>query len=387
MYKVQTLNKISKYGTDLFTKNFECADGVENPDAILLRSFNMHESTLPESLKAVARAGAGTNNIPIDKCSEKGIVVMNTPGANANAVKELVLLGMLLASRNAYDGITWAKTLAGKGSEVKGLVEKGKSNYAGSEILGKNLAVIGLGAIGVKIANDAAALGMNVSGYDPFISVTSAWKISNCVKYSSDIDSILADADYVSLNLPLIDSTKNFINADKFKVMKKGAVLLNFSRSELVDNTALIDALKSGIVGKYVTDFPTDEVLTLENVIPIPHLGASTEEAEDNCAIMAVNQIMDYLENGNITNSVNFPDCASEKKGLKRITIANKNIPNIIGQITPILAGANININEYINKSQDQYAYNIIDINSEIDNATIDKLKNIEGVVMVRVLG
>jgi D-3-phosphoglycerate dehydrogenase len=386
MYKVQTLNKISKYGTNLFTKNFEYSDSVENPDAILLRSFNMHDSTIPESLKAVARAGAGTNNIPIDKCTEKGIVVMNTPGANANAVKELVLLGMLLASRNVYEGIVWAKSLMGKGSEIKGLVEKGKSNFVGNEILGKTLAIIGLGAIGVKIANDAAALGMNVIGCDPYISVSSAWKISNSVKYSSDIDSLLAEADYISLNLPLLDSTKNFINADKFKVMKKGVILLNFARAELIDNAALIDALKSGVIGKYVSDFPADDIMAFENVIPVPHLGASTPEAEDNCAIMAVNQIMDYLENGNITNSVNFPDCASERKGVKRITIANKNVPNIIGQITPVLASANINISEYINKHKDQYAYNIIDIDSEIDAATIDKLKKIEGVVMVRIL-
>ncbi len=386
MFNILTLNRISEVGTDLFSENFSFSDKVTDPDGVLLRSYNMHDMEIPSSLKAVARAGAGVNNIPIDKCSEKGIVVFNTPGANANAVKELVILGMLLASRNVYQGICWTKTLEGKGSEVKNLVEKNKSNFVGNEIMGKKLAVIGLGAIGVKIANDAAALGMDVTGYDPYISVASAWRISNRVKYTSSLESLLANADYVSLNLPLIDATKGFINKEKFSMMKKGVILLNFARGELVDNPSLVQALENETIGKYVTDFPTDDIMKFESVIPIPHLGASTPEAEDNCAVMAVNQIMDYLENGNITNSVNFPDCSSEKKGLKRITIANKNIPNIIGQITPILANAGINISEYLNKSRGEYAYNIIDIDSEIDSSVIDLLKKISGVVMVRVL-
>ncbi len=386
MFNILTLNRISEVGTDLFSENFSFSDKVTDPDGVLLRSYNMHDMDIPSSLKAVARAGAGVNNIPIDKCSEKGIVVFNTPGANANAVKELVILGMLLASRNVYQGICWTKTLEGKGSEVKNLVEKNKSNFVGNEIMGKKLAVIGLGAIGVKIANDAAALGMDVTGYDPYISVASAWRISNRVKYTSSLESLLANADYVSLNLPLIDATRGFINKEKFSMMKKGVILLNFARGELVDNPSLVQALENETIGKYVTDFPTDDIMKFESVIPIPHLGASTPEAEDNCAVMAVNQIMDYLENGNITNSVNFPDCSSEKKGLKRITIANNNIPNIIGQITPILANAGINISEYLNKSRGEYAYNIIDIDSEIDSNVIDSLKKISGVVMVRVL-
>lgn len=387
MFKIQTLNKISSRGLDLLPHDtYEYASAIVNPDAILVRSQNMLDMEFPSSLRAIARAGAGVNNIPVDKCSEKGIVVFNTPGANANAVKELVLLSLLISSRRVFQGITWARSLAGKGAETGKLIEKGKSNFEGPEITGKKLGVIGLGAIGVMVANDAEALGMEVYGFDPFLSVDAAWGLSRSVKKAVSIDSLLAESDYITLHVPLNDSTRGKINKDKFDLMKKGVRILNFARGEIVNTGDMIEAINKGIVDAYVTDFPTDELLGLDKVIPIPHLGASTPESEENCAVMAVNQTRDYLENGNIKNSVNFPECFLPPSGTQRITIANKNVPNMIGQITPVLAQANINIADMLNKSKKEYAYNIIDIDGVVEDSVIEKLQAIEGVIMVRIL-
>lgn len=388
MYKIQTLNKISATGLDLFPREkYEMASEILNPDGVLLRSFKMHDMEIPETVKAIARAGAGVNNIPIEKCTEKGIVVFNTPGANANGVKELVLASLFNSSRDLFGGIEWAKTLIGSGDEVPKLVEKGKSNFAGPEIKGKTLGVIGLGAIGVSVANDAASLGMKVTGFDPFISVEAAWGLSRAIKKASSLDKLIAESDYITMHVPLNDSTKGLLNFEKFKMMKKGVRILNFSRGGLVNNKDLIAAMEEGIVAKYVTDFPDEAMLKKESVIALPHLGASTPEAEDNCAIMAVEQIVDYLENGNIKNSVNFPECRVERTpGSSRIIIANKNIPNMVGQITGILAEEKINIAEMLNKHRGDNAYNIIDTDSEIKEDLIEKIADIEGVIMVRVL-
>jgi D-3-phosphoglycerate dehydrogenase len=387
MYKIQTLNRISPKGLNLLPHdNYEYATEIVNPDAILVRSSQMHDMKLPASLKAIARAGTGVNNIPIQNCSERGIVVFNTPGANANGVKEMVLMGLFISSRKVFQGITWAKSLIGNVDEVPKIIEKGKSNYAGPEIKGKKLGVIGLGAIGVMVANDAEALGMEVVGYDPFLSVESAWGLSRTVKKALSLDSLIADSDYVTLHIPLNDETKGIINRQKFAIMKKGVRILNFARGELVHNKDLKEAIGQGIVEMYVTDFPNEDLLKIDNVIPIPHLGASTPESEENCAVMAVTQLRNYLEEGNIKNSVNFPECILSPSGSKRIIIANKNIPNMIGQITPILAQANINIADMLNKSKGNYAYNIIDIDNTIEDETIEKLRAVEGVIMVRVL-
>jgi len=387
MFKIQTLNKISPQGLALLPhENYEYASEIVNPDGILVRSQDMHSMELPQSLKGVARAGAGVNNIPIDKCSERGIVVFNTPGANANAVKELVLLGLLLSSRRVFQGISWAKGLTGKGDDVSKLIEKGKSNYDGPEIKGKKLGVIGLGAIGVMVANDAESLGMEVSGFDPFMSIDSAWGLSRTVKRAISLDSLIADSDYITLHVPLNESTRGKLTKEKFEIMKKGVRILNFARGEIVNSADLLEAIANGIVKCYVTDFPTGEMLTNDKVIPIPHLGASTPESEENCAAMAVCQLRDYLENGNIKNSVNFPECCLPTSGNQRITIANKNVPNIIGQFTSILAQEGLNIADMLNKSKKDYAYNIIDIDGSVSDAVLAKLQAVEGVIAVRVI-
>jgi D-3-phosphoglycerate dehydrogenase / 2-oxoglutarate reductase len=387
VYKIQTLNKISTLGLELFPReNYEIASEIMNPDGAIVRSFDMHEMPIPESLKVIARAGAGVNNIPIDKCSQKGVVVLNTPGANANSVKELVIASMLLCSRKVYQGISWAKTLVGKGDEVPKLIEKGKSNFEGPEIFGKRLGVIGLGAIGVKVANDAISLGMDVLGHDPIISVEAAWELSHNVKRAIGLDGLLSKSDYITLHVPLNDKTKGMINKDKFALMKKGVRILNFARGGLVNNEDLKWAIKEGIVAAYVTDFPDEELLKMDNVIPIPHLGASTPEAEDNCAKMAVAQVKNFLEFGNIKNSVNFPDCEMEPAGRTRITIGNNNVPNMVGQITTVLAAEKINIADLLNKSKGELAYNIIDIDGAVTDGAIAKLKAIKGVIMVRVI-
>jgi len=387
LYNILTLNKISSKGLDLFSKDkYNVGDNIENPDAIILRSFSMHEMELPETLKAVARAGAGVNNIPIEKCSEKGIVVFNTPGANANAVKELTIAALFLASRKIVQGIQWAKTLAGQGDAVPKLVEKGKSNFAGPEIEGKKLGVIGLGAIGVMVANAAHSLGMEVEGYDPYISVDSAWGLSRSIKKATDINSLLETSDYITLHVPLTPDTKNMIDAEQFAKMKKGVRLLNFSRGELVNNQALISAINDQIVAAYVTDFACDELLNIEQVICIPHLGASTPESEENCAVMAVKEVMDFLENGHIKNSVNFPDCELVRSADYRITIAHKNIPNMVGQMSTGLANSGINIANMLNKSKKDMAYTIIDTEEPLPEEIVNKIKSIDGVLNVRVL-
>lgn len=392
MFKIQTLNKISLAGLSLLERDkYETASEMTNPDGIILRSFKMHDMELPASLKAVARAGAGVNNIPIDKCTEKGIVVFNTPGANANSVKELVIAGMLTAVRRIPEAIDWCKTLADKGDEVPQLVEKGKSQFAGTEIKGKTLGVIGLGAIGVMVANTAAAMGMKVIGSDPYISVDAAWGLSREVKKAISLDSLIAESDFITVHVPLTDTTKGMFNADKFNIMKKGTVLLNFARGGLVKNEDLNAAIEAGIISTYMTDFPDAELIGMKNVICVPHLGASTEEAEDNCAAMAATEIKDFLEYGNIKNSVNFPDCSMPFTGRKRITIINKDMPNVIGQFSSIIAADKINIAEFINKSKKGYAYNIIEIDSEVSDElmadVIEKLKAAEGVIAVRLIG
>lgn len=387
MYTIQTLNEISDKGLSLLPKDrYQISSDATDPDGIILRSFKMHDMEMPENLKAVARAGAGVNNIPLDVCTQKGIVVFNTPGANANSVKELVLTGMLISSRKIHDSITWSQTLKGKGAEVGKLVEKGKKNFAGPEILGKRLAVVGLGAIGVMVANAAVALGMEVYGFDPYISVESAWGLSRAVKRANSLEACIADADFLTIHVPLLDSTKHMVNDALLNKAKSGLRLLNFARGELVDNQAVIRAIEAGKVSAYVTDFPSDELLGVDGVIPIPHLGASTPEAEENCAIMAAQELAMFLETGNIKNSVNFPDCQMDFTGNTRLLIANRNIPNMVGQITTILAEESINIADMINKHRGEVAYNIIDLDGAISDAALGRIRSIEGILMTRVL-
>ena len=388
MFKIQTLNKIDPIGLKNFPLDqYEIASEFSNPDGIIVRSMKMHDLELPSKLKAIARAGAGVNNIPIDKCTNQGIVVFNTPGANAHAVKELTIAGLLLASRDVAASIEWAKTLIGKGDEVPALIEAGKKNFAGQEIRGKTLAVIGLGAIGVLVANAAQALGMNVLGYDPFISVKHAWKLSRNVKQAEGMESLLANADYVTLQIPLSAETKGFINKEKFKMMKNGVRLMNFARGGLVDNTDLAAAIESGKVARYITDFPDEETLKMDKVISIPHLGASTEESETNCAIMAVDEIREFLENGNIINSVNFPPAEMERTGGARIIVANKNVPNMVSQVSSLLAGEGYNIANMLNRNKAEIAYNIIDVDrKEASPEIADKIAAIDGVIMVRII-
>ncbi len=388
MFKIQTLNAIDPNGLTIFpSSDYDIASEISNPDAIVLRSFKMHDMELPESLKAIARAGAGVNNIPLEKCTDNGIVVFNTPGANANGVKEIVIAGLMLASRDIAESIVWAKTLIGQGDQVPSLVEKGKKNFAGQEIQGKTLAVIGLGAIGVLVANAAKALGMNVIGYDPYISVKHALELSRKVTWVEGIEPLLAQADYITVNIPLTPETKGYINKEKFAMMKDDVRILNFARGGLIDVADLKIALASGKVAKYITDFPNEEELKMDGVIAIPHLGASTKESETNCAIMAVNQVKDYLENGNIKNSVNFPEAKMELHNEARILIANRNVPNMVSQISTVLAAEGINIDNMLNKKRDDIAYNIIDVDSQtVDESIKEKLMAIEGIFMVRII-
>ena len=386
MFKIQTLNKIAKCGLDNFDEKYEISDTVENPDGIILRSFKMHDMKVGDNLKAVARAGAGTNNIPVDEYAKKGIVVFNTPGANANAVKELTIAGLLLASRKITDAVDWAKTLKGNGDNVGPMVEKGKSAFAGPEIKGKTLGVIGLGAIGVQVANAAEALGMKVIGYDPFLSVEAAWAINTSIKKSNDINRIFAVCDYITLHLPLNDNTRGLVNAELLENANEGIRILNFARGELVDTKALLEALESGKVASYVTDFPNDEVIGVKNVVAIPHLGASTPESEDNCATMAGKELVDYLENGNINNSVNYPSCSMPRSGDLRITIAHLNKQSMLSQISSIISGHGINIENMINKSKKDYAYTIIDASGTVKDNDIQAIADIEGVLKVRII-
>ena len=387
MYKIKKLNKIAPEGLALFNMNdYEIGTEISAPELIILRSFDMHDMELPPTLLGIGRAGAGVNNIPVDKCTEQGIVVFNTPGANANAVKEITIAGLLLASRDIVDGINFSATIKDKGAEVPALVEANKKQFAGQEIMGKTLGVMGLGKIGVMVANAALDLGMNVIGYDPFISVEAAWGLSREVKRAEGLDALVAQSDYITLHTPLIDATRGIINAEKFGRMKKGVAILNFSRGGIVNNDDLRRAIADGIVRRYVTDFPDEDLLAMDKVINIPHLGASTEEAETNCAVMVAHQLKNFVETGVIKNSVNFPDCKLEPSADYRLTVMNRNIPNMVGQISSILAKAGINISEMINKSKGDYAYNIIDIGSEPTQAVIEAIYNIDGIVKVRSL-
>ena len=383
MFNILTLNKIAKCGLDQLNDNYKITDDANvDADGIILRSFKMHDMELPESLKAVARAGAGTNNIPIDKCSEMGIVVFNSPGANANAVKELVIAGMLLASRDVIGGVAWANTLTG--DDVDKQVEKGKSNFAGCEIKGKTLGIIGLGAIGILVANAAYALGMEVIGYDPYLSVDSALKLSRHVKKANSPEEVYAAADYITIHVPLMDSTRNTINAETIAQMKDGVIILNFARGGLVNNADIKKALADGKVAKYVVDFADSETVNQPGIINIPHLGASTAESEDNCAVMAAQELTDYLENGNILNSVNFPNCSLPEDNIGRIAIAHKNIPNVIAKFTEALSS--VNISDMINKSKGELAYTIINTDHAIPAEAIEKLNQIDAVIRVRVI-
>lgn len=386
MYNILTLNKIANCGlSQLSAEKYSITDdAAAAADGIILRSFAMHDMELPESLLAVARAGAGTNNIPIDKCTDKGIVVFNTPGANANAVKELVLAGLFMSSRKITDGIAWANTLTG--DDVAKQVEKGKSNFAGQEIQGKTLGVIGLGAIGVLVANAAHHLGMKVVGYDPYLSVDYALKLSSHITKVNDLKAVFEQADYITIHVPLTPDTKYLVNGDSIAQMKDGVKILNFARGELVNNDDIKAALASGKVSSYVVDFPSAETVNQPGIIAIPHLGASTEESEDNCAVMAAHEIADYLENGNILNSVNFPNCSLPEGGQGRIAIIHKNVPNMITQFTKIFADENINISEMINKSKKDNAYTLLNTDDIITNDLVDKLKAINDVIRIRVI-
>ena len=388
MYKIQTLNKIATCGLDNFPRDdYEVASTITDADAILVRSQEMHDMKLPETVKAVARAGAGTNNIPIPELTEKGIVVFNTPGANANAVKELVILALLLSNRPVIAANAWANGLAGKGDEIPDLAEKGKSQFVGPELKGKTLGVIGLGAIGAMVANTAVELGMTVIGYDPFMSIAAAWRLNTNVKYAETLDTLLAKSDYITIHVPQTNDTKGFINADKLNAMKNGVRIINIARGGLVNNADMLAAISSGKVAEFVTDFAAEELLNNSKVICFPHLGASTPEAEDNCAVMAVNELREFLEKGNITNSVNFPKCTTDNaipSGGTRLCISHKNIPNLVSQFTTILGAAKLNIAGMINQSKNDVAYNIIDVDGKVDDATVAKLTAIENVTKVR---
>ncbi|HKJ84421.1 MAG TPA: phosphoglycerate dehydrogenase [Spirochaetia bacterium] len=386
MYTIRTMNKIADRGLSLLPADeYQIADDAGSPDAILVRSAKLHDEAFPESLQAIARAGAGVNNIPIDRCSERGIVVFNTPGANANSVKELVLAGMLLASRGIHEGMSWVRENAGL-EDLDKAVEKEKKRFAGIELMGKTLGVAGLGAIGVMVSNAAAALGMRVIGFDPFISVESAWGLSRSVERASSLEQLLASCDYITLHVPLNDATKGMIGAEQFAAMKPGSRLLNFARGGLVDDAAVIAALNDGRLARYVTDFPSSDVAGHEGVLALPHLGASTEEAEENCAIMAARQVRDYLERGTIVNSVNFPECRLDATAHQRILIANRNIPNMVGQVTTILANHSINILNLLNRHRGELAYNIIDIDGSVPNEAVEQLRAVDGVIFVRII-
>ena len=387
MKTIHCLNPISKLGTRLFDDTYTMVDDAAKAEGILVRSASMHEMELSENLLAVARAGAGVNNIPLETCAEAGVVVFNTPGANANGVKELVLAGMLLGARDIVGGIQWCKERTDD-PEIAKSVEKGKKAFAGHEIKGKKLGVIGLGAIGAEVANAAAALGMEVYGYDPFISVNAAWNLSRDVEHITSVDTIYKECDYITVHVPLLDSTREMINEKSLDMMKDGVVILNFARDLLVNDNDMEKALKSGLVKRYITDFPNPKTVGMEGVIAIPHLGASTEESEDNCAVMAVEELKDYLENGNIRHSVNYPDCdMGVCRGACRIAVLHRNIPNMIGQVTAILADCNVNISDMTNKSRDKYAYTLLDLEDRVDVETVGRLTQIKGVLRVRVIG
>ncbi|MBO5046691.1 MAG: phosphoglycerate dehydrogenase [Clostridia bacterium] len=382
--KVLKLNAISPIAEPIF-KGYEYSDTAENPEGIMLRSFAMHEYPLGDNLLGVARAGAGVNNIPIDKCTEKGIVVFNTPGANANAVKELVLCELFLGGRKIVDGANWAQSLKGQDGVPK-LVEKGKGKFVGCEVLGKKLGVVGLGAIGAMVANAAIDLGMSVVGYDPFISVKNAWMINNRVEFTSDLNTVFAECDYITLHVPLTPDTKGMINAKTLEKCKDGVIIINNARGDLVVNADIIAAVESGKVSRYITDFPDEPLLNKENILCVPHLGASTPEAEDNCAYMAAKQLTDYLENGNITNSVNYPAVSMPRTSASRVCIHHKNVKEMLSKILAIVSSQGINVAHMQDQSKGEYAYLILDLDEKPSDACIELLKTLDGVVRVRVL-
>ena len=386
MRNIYCFNAISKYGTDRLTADYALTDDLARAEGVLVRSAALHETEFGDSLLAIARAGAGVNNIPLDRCANEGIVVFNTPGANANGVKELVIAGLLLAARDVVGGIEWCKENK-EDANIAKTVEKAKKAFAGYEIKGKKLGVIGLGAIGAEVANTAAALGMEVYGYDPYISINAAWALSRDVKHITSVDTIYQECDYITVHVPLLDSTRGMINGQTIGQMKDGVVVLNFARDLLVDDDAMAAALETGKVRRYVTDFPNPKSVAMKNVIAIPHLGASTEESEDNCAKMAVEELMDYLENGNIRNSVNYPNCdMGVCHAASRVAVLHLNVPNMIGQITGILAAGNVNISDMTNKSRDKYAYTLLDLENPAEEEMVEKLKAIKGVLRVRVI-
>ena len=386
MYNYHCLNPIADIGLNQFTETYAAVDNMEQADAVLVRSAVMHDLQFNENLKVIARAGAGVNNIPLDRCAEEGIVVFNTPGANANGVKELVLAGLFLASRDVIGGINWVQEHEEDGDIAKA-AEKAKKAFAGCELEGKKLGVIGLGAIGVLVANAACHLGMEVYGYDPYLSVDAAWKLSRNIHHAKSIDELYRECDYITIHVPAMDSTKGMIDKNAISLMKDGVVVLNFARDVLVNEEDMVDALLAGKVKKYVTDFPNPKVAGVKNTIVIPHLGASTAESEDNCAKMAVKEVIEFLENGNIRNSVNYPNCDMGYRGDKtRITILHRNVPNMIGQFTAILAEDGINISDMTNKSKKEYAYTMIDVENEITEDIVEDLNKIQEVLRVRVI-
>ena len=386
MFKIRTMNAISHSGIEVLEqKGCTVGPDVEDAQALLIRSADLHGSPLSENLLAIGRAGAGTNNIPVDQCTEKGIVVFNSPGANAEAVKEQEICTMVMASRDVLGSIDFVRSIADRGDEIPVLVEKGKSNFAGPELLGKSLGVIGLGATGALVANAALDLGMTVYGFDPFMSVNAAWRLSRDVIHADSIDDIFSNSDYISLNVPYTESTHHLLNAEAFQKMRQGVRIINESRAEVVDDEAMTEALKSGKVGKYVTDFPNKVILQAPNVIAMPHLGACTPESEDRCAVMAARELYDYLLNGNIKNSVNLPDVSLSRMGVCRLCVIHHNVPKMINRILDRL-GADVNVEHMINKPRDAYAYTMVDLGSPIDEVTAESIRSMEHVLRVRVI-
>ena len=386
MFRIKTLNSIAPAGLQLLgEKSYEYGNELENPDAILVRSAKMHNMRFPPALKAIARAGTGVNNIPIERCTERGIVVFNTPGANANGVKELVIAGLLLSSRRVAEGVHWVESIADRGSEIPALVEQEKKRFVGPEILGKKLGVIGLGAIGVMVANAAVALGMEVTGYDPFISVEAAWQLSRSVQRSNSLENLFAQSDYISLHVPFNDSTRHLIGAHELNQCKSGVRILNFARDGLVNEDELLQAIHAEKVSCYVTDFPTEKIVGKPGVVAIPHLGASTPESEDNCAVTAVRQLSSFLEHGTTANSVNFPDCHMEPSPeMNRLIVANRNVPGMVGKITTTLARYELNIEDLLNRHRGEVAYNIIDIGTNIPDEALEMIRSTDGVIFAR---
>ncbi len=388
MLKILTLNEISVAGLDKLPRdNYEVASEITHPDGILLRSYKMHDMEVPETVKAIGRAGAGVNNIPVDRMTEKGIPVFNAPGANSNAVKELVLAGMLIAARNIGQAWNFAQNLSGEDAVINKDVEKGKKQYVGFELPGRTLGVVGLGAIGVRVANAARALGMNAVGYDPTITVQSAWQLESGVEQALSIDDLVSKSDFITFHVPLIESTRHMINAERIKLMKKNGVLLNFARSGIIDDEAVVEALDDGHLYAYICDFPSNLLKDHPRCLTLPHLGASTAEAEENCAIMVADQVRDYLENGNIRNSVNFPEIKLPRNGDHRILVINSNVPNMVGQISTDLAEGGLNIVDMLNKSRGDIAVTLLDVDSEPNKETLQRIAAIDGVLSVRCLG